>query len=153
MLAVLLVYVFAYFFNPTLVWAGLDNFIKLLWPLLPALFLVFLLIYIFNLLFGREFIKKYLSQEIGAKKYFLAIALGIVSSGPIYAWYPLLADFKEEGMNNGLIAAFLYARSIKPPLIPLMVVYFSLPLVIVIVVLTLAFSILNGLIVNFFVKK
>ena len=59
----------------------------------------------------------------------LAICTGILSHGPIYAWYPLLRDLRDQGMKSSLIAVFLYNRAIKIPLLPLIIYYFAIPFV------------------------
>ena len=55
----------------------------------------------------------------------LAAAAGIIAAGPIYAWYPLLADLKKKGAGYALIAIFLYNRAFKPFLLPVMIGYFG----------------------------
>ena len=48
------------------------------------------------------------------------IAAGIISTGPIYAWYPLLKDFKEK-RAGGSVIAILYNRAVKPFLLLVMI--------------------------------
>jgi len=73
---------------------------------------------------------------------------GILSSGPVYVWYPLLADLREEGMRDSLVAAFMYARAIKIPMIPLLVYYFGWNFTLLFTLYLLIFSVLNGLLVE-----
>jgi hypothetical protein len=49
-----------------------------------------------------------------------------LSSGPVYLWYPLLKQLKEKWLSQWHIATFIYARAIKIPLIPMMIVFFGL---------------------------
>ena len=55
---------------------------------------------------------------------------------------------KKKGMKTSLAATFLYARAIKPALLPLMVFYFGLTYVIVLTVVMIIFSMVQGLIVE-----
>jgi len=121
-----------------------DLFIKLL----PIFALVFIFMFISNLFLSANKIIKHLGEDSGKKGYFLAIIGGILSSGPIYMWFPLLADLKEKGMKDALAVTFLYNRAIKLPLIPVMVYYFDLEVVVIITVYMILFSIINGVIVN-----
>lgn len=93
-----------------------------------------------------ETIFKYLGKSSKLKGWSVAILGGVASSGPIYMWFPLLADLKEKGAKDSLIVAFLYTRSIKIPLIPLMLHYFTWPFVVVLTAYTILFSIINGLV-------
>ena len=93
--------------------------------ILPVLILVFVIMFLTNLLFEAKSIVRILGKGSGLQGWIFAIAGGIISSGPIYMWYPLLGDLKERGMKDCLIAAFLYNRAIKIPLIPMMVYYFG----------------------------
>jgi len=58
-----------------------------------------------NYFITPERIIRYIEGK-GIKKWFFAVIGGVLSSGPIYMWYPLLADLKEKGISNGLIACF-----------------------------------------------
>lgn len=151
LILVLCPYIIFIFVNMSLVLKSLNTFFQLFYKLLPVLLLVFALIYLFNLL-DPKIINKYLGRNMGVKKHLIVAFLGILSLGPIYMWYPLLADTKEKGLNDGLIATFLYARAIKLPLLPLMISYFSLKITIIITLLVFVFSFLNGILVNLVIK-
>lgn len=116
----------------------------LLINILPIFFLVFAFIFVFDLFLTPKKIVKLLGKKSGAKGWILAIALGILSSGPVYMWYPLIDELREEGMSNSLAITFLYNRAIKIPLMPMIIFYFGLPFLIVMSVLMILFSIING---------
>ena len=63
-------------------------------------------------------------------------------------WYPLLADLRNKGLNYGLIACFLYNRAIKIPLIPLAIVYFSWQYIVILLVVMVFASIIQGVFLN-----
>jgi uncharacterized membrane protein YraQ (UPF0718 family) len=93
-------------------------------------------------------VSKYVGKRSGLKGWFLAISTGILSHGPIYVWYPLLKDLRDKGMRNGLIAAFLYIRAIKIPLLPLMVYYFGLLFMVVLLPYIVIASLVEGKIIE-----
>lgn len=144
LILVIVIYILTFALNSKIALSSLNNFYNLGYKILPTLFLVFILIFLFNYFLDTKIIKKYISKKSGWKEHLVTIVMGILSSGPIYMWYPLLADLKEKGMDNSLITSFLYNRSIKPALIPLMIYYFGLPFVIVITGLIILFSLING---------
>jgi uncharacterized membrane protein YraQ (UPF0718 family) len=96
-----------------------------------------------------EIVKIYLGEQSGFKGYIFAILSGIISVGSVYIWYPLLKDLRKSGMSNKLIAVFIYNRSIKLHLLPVMILYFGLKFTLVLTMVTILFS----LIVGFFVQK
>lgn len=89
-----------------------------------------------------------MGKESGWKGWLLAIILGIISHGSVYAWYPLLKDLKNHGMREGLIAGFIYSRAIKIPFIPLMIYYFGLKFFIVLTIYMIIGAILEGLLLE-----
>jgi len=150
---VIVLYVFIYFWNYVLFLESFYQFINYLIKLLPSLIFMWILLYIFNIFLNPKKLRKYLEESLGMKKYFFIIFLAIISSGPIYAWYPLLGDLKRHGLKDSFVAIFLYARSIKPALLPLMLSYFSFSFVILLTILTVIFSLLSGFIIAILFKE
>ena len=70
-----------------------------------------------------------------ADKYLSALA-GIISTGPIYVWYPMLKDLREKGAKHFLIAVFLVNRAVKPFLLPVIISFFGWIYALVLTVLT-----------------
>ncbi len=151
--AVILIYLILLIFNFAFFVASLDKFIILIIKILPSILGAFILIFVFNYILSDRKIKKYLTGKLNWQKYFLTVGLGILSSGPIYAWYPFLADLKEQGFKNSLITIFLYNRAIKLPFITVLIYYFSLKFVILTTVLMIIFSVTNGMIMDKIVKN
>jgi len=127
----------------------LDLFIKLI----PILIIIFILMLLTNLFFDAKKVSKYIGHDSGIKGWIITITAGIISSGPIYMWYPILSELKEKGMRTKYIATFLYNRSVKIPLLPMMIYYFGIPFTIVFNIYIIIFSILNGLIVSLIINK
>ncbi len=147
LIVIILIYVFLFIFRSDLFLSSLKFSYSVLLKVIPIFFLIFVLMALTNYFVKPNFIIKHLKNK-GIKKWFFVIIGGILSSGPIYMWYPLLADLKQKGLNYGLIACFLYNRAIKIPLLPLMVLYFSWHYVIVLFLVMITISIFQGLLIN-----
>ena len=140
------------FFNTDLFSKITSYFSSLIIKMLPIFFLVFILMAISNYFITPKFVMKHLSDP-GAKKWFYVVLGGVFSSGPIYMWFPFLADLRKKGLSYGLISCFLYNRAIKIPLLPLAVTYFSWSYIFVITFLLILFSVVQGLVIDKFIFK
>jgi len=114
---------------------------------IPVLLTVFVLMVLTNYFVDQKSLLKHFTSK-GLKKWLFASIGGVLSSGPIYMWYPLLADLKEKGMDYGLIACFLYNRAIKIALIPTAIFYFGWQYVFVLTITMFFASILQGIIIK-----
>ena len=103
---------------------------------------------VMNYFVNPKKISRYVGEKSGWKGWVLATGAGIISHGPIYVWYPLLKELREHGMKNGLAAVFLYNRAVKIPLVPLMIYYFGVQFLIILTLLTLLASIIEGKIID-----
>jgi uncharacterized membrane protein YraQ (UPF0718 family) len=121
--------------------------------MLIPLLLVFLIMWLINIFLKPSYIVKFLGKDAGLKGIALSIALGIISTGPIYTWYPLLKDLKDKGAEYNTIAIFLHNRSIKPFLLPIMIAYFGLIYIVILTVLTIICSIGMGYIISSLMKN
>ncbi len=147
-LVVFLSYLAAALADINLVYSALYYSAGLVWTVMPVILLVFGLIFISNIILTPKRIVRYMGKGSGLRGWLIAMGGGILSSGPIYMWYPLLADLREKGMKPSLIAAFLYNRAVKIPLMPLMIYYFGWPFTIILSLYMFVFSIINGIIVG-----
>lgn len=116
----------------------------LLRQLIPALILVFVLMSVIHMTLDGKAVKRHLGKGAGVRGWALAVAAGVLSLGPVYPWYALLADLRNRGMHPSLAATFLYARAIKLPLLPLMAHYFGLAYTVVLSLCLLVFSVISG---------
>lgn len=138
--------IIALIFFPARMVIAFDFSVKLLFKLLPILLLVFTLIFIINLLIKPKWIQNHVGHDSGLKGMIVAMTAGIISMGPIYIWYGLLKEFQKKGMKPSLVAVFLYSRSVKLPLLPLMLHYFGSAYTFILTFYILLFSLFNGLI-------
>ena len=121
--------------------------------IIAPLCLVFILMLVLNLFLKPAHIASFLGKGPGIKGIVLSVAAGIISTGPIYAWYPLLKELREKGAGNFLIAIFLNNRAVKPFLLPIMISYFGWAYVLILTVFTILGSLPVGYAVGAVVKE
>ena len=148
LIGVILLFILTAIINLNKFLEAINNFYLILLKILPLLAIVFVLMFLINYFVTPKFVKKYLINSKKHMKWFYSIIFGIISTGPIYMWYPLLADLKEKGVTSGMIATFLYARAIKPALIPLMIVYFGWIYTLLFIIFIIIFSFIQGILIG-----
>jgi len=123
------------------------------WKFLKSIWWVFLVIYILmilvDLFVNRDIVIKLFKEKNSLLSILLSILGGIISTGPIYMWYPLLSELKDRGLKERYIVIFLYNRAIKIPLLALAIELLGLKLVLLLVTFMIVFSIINGYIVEY----
>ncbi|WP_456386168.1 permease [Desulfolithobacter sp.] len=112
--------------------------------ILPVLVVVILFTGLVNYLLRPGQIVKHLGAESGLRGWFIALMAGVISHGPMYVWYPMIQDLRNQGTRDGLLVAFFYARAIKVPFLPLMIDYFGLGFTLVLSCYILIGSIVQG---------
>lgn len=153
LIGAVLVYLVVVLINPKLSLNGLYSSWSIFKNIFPDIALVFAIIFIINLLLDEKKLAGWFGKKSGWVGWLLAVVLGIASAGPIYTWYPLLADLRDKGMKDSLIAVFLYNRAIKPQLIPIMAFYFGWIFVVVLSFYMIIASIINGLLVDKIIRR
>ncbi len=148
LLVVVVIYVVVFLIKPEFLMPSLNFFLSIIKKVIPVFVLVFILLVLVNCLVKPEWLIKHMGKGSGWKGWLFALLGGIVSTGPIYMWYPLLNDLQKKGARDGLLATFLYNRAIKPALLPLMVFYFGVAYVIILTVVMLIVSLLQGMLIN-----
>lgn len=141
---VLVIYLIAAFIDPATAAKAVSVFSGIIMQVAPVLVLVFFLLFLVDLFIDQKKAARYLGRESGITGWFFAVAGGILSSGPIYVWFPFLAEMREKGMKTELAATFLYNRAVKLPLLPLMIYYFGLAFTVVLTIYMILFSVLAG---------
>ena len=126
---------------------------NLLLTIFLPLVLVFVIMLALNLFVKPAQIVGLFGKGLRIKGIVLSLVAGIISMGPIYAWYPLLKNLKEAGAGNGPIAIFLYSRAVKPFLLPVMIAYFGWVYVGILTALTVFASIVIGCFMSVLMKK
>ncbi|MCK4918724.1 MAG: permease [Candidatus Pacebacteria bacterium] len=153
LIVVLITYLIVALFNFSIAQKAFVDFLLMFIKIIPILVFVFILMTIINFYFTPEKIKKHLGENSGIKGWIYTMFSGIIISGHPYVFFPLLKDLKEHGMKDSLLAVFLYSKNIKIPFLPVMVYYFGLSFTIVLTIYTAIFSVLNGIIVEWLIKR
>ena len=146
--AVLFAYALVCLLRPAEGRAALRAFYNVCRQVLPALSVAFAVMVCVNLFVKPAHVNRLLGDAKRARGVALSTAGGILSMGPIYAWYPLLKELRNKGASDFHIANFLCCRAVKPPLLPFIVAYFGWAFTILLTVLTVASSLLIALVVN-----
>ncbi len=120
----------------------------LLLKISPILLIVIFISAVINRFINPKELSRHLSKESGLKAWIVALSAGILSHGPMYAWYPLIEELKKKGLRDSLIGMFFYARAVKIPLLPIMIGYFGLKYTIILNLYIILGSILQGLIIE-----
>lgn len=144
LLIVVMVYLVVFLFDSGRTLVALQFSFGMLKKLLPVLALVSVFMFLNSLLVKPSWVKNHVGHDSGWKGVFIAVLGGTLSMGPIYVWYGILQEFQKKGMRTALIASFLYARSVKPQLLPLIIYYFGWLYAFVLVFYLIIFSVFNG---------
>jgi len=145
-------YLLLFFINSNLFISSLIFFHQILIKIIPIFLLVWFLMVIANYFITPKFVFKYFDKK-SANKWFFAIIGGILSEGPVYIWYPLLADLKKKGLDYGFVACFLYNRAIKLPILPAAIYYFGWKYILILAIIMVMASISQGIIINKIIKE
>ncbi len=145
LVAVLVLYGIFFLVNSGGALSALQKSSTILTKILPIFVVVILFTATLNYFIKPKQIAKHLGQKSGMKGWFWALAAGVISHGPMYAWYPLLDDLRSHGMKDEYIVVFFASRAIKIPLLPIMIDYFGLTFTIVISLYMLFGALIQGL--------
>ena len=147
LMIMLLIYFLFFIFKEEIFFLSIDFFYNIFLKIIPVFLIIFILMSLTNYFITPKFITKHLKKK-GIKKWFYVIIGGTLSSGPIYMWYPLLAELKKKGLSYGLIGCFLYNRAIKIPIIPIAIFYFGWKYILILSFIMIFMSIIQGIIIN-----
>ena len=144
----LIIYGVLFIISPDKTAAACRGSFGILLSLLIPLSLIYALIVFMNLFLKPAHIIGFLGKESGGKGVILSAVAGIISMGPIYAWYPLLQELRKKGATNSVIAVFLCNRAVKPFLLPIMISYFGWVYVALLTLFTMSGSLAAGYTIN-----
>jgi len=102
---------------------------------------------------SRDAVAQLLGKGSGPKALLIAAVCGTLLIGPPYVIFPLLMAVKRQGARWAVITIVLAAYAVKLPMIPLEVGFLGWPFSLGRSLLTLAFAIPNGLIVEYLMEK
>ena len=153
LIIVLVLYIILLLSDTTSALSALQKAGSILLSLLPLFLLIITLTALINYFLKPKQIIKHFGKDSGAKGIFYALIGGIISHGPMYAWYGMLQDMRSHGLKDGLIAVFMYARAVKLPLLPFMIDLFGLLFTIIMTLYILIAAVLQGKVVDALEKK
>ena len=146
LVAVLLLYVFVYFVSPNAVTESLEFASRVLLGLIPVFLLIYALMVITNTFVSD---KRIFSTLLKSRwKWVISVLGGVLSTGPVYMWYPLLRELKKKGLGYGPMASFIYSRAVKIPLIPVLLYYFGLKYTLALICTLILFSFVLGMLME-----
>ena len=146
LIIVVLAYLSIYFFLPDKMMPILCFYVKLILQILPIFLLVYVIMVLINYFVNNKVLQKYMGEEAGIKGWVISIIIGILSSGPIYMWYPLMKDLQNKGIKNRFLVAFLYNRGIKLQWLPLLIQFFGWTFSLTLLIVMAIFSVPQGII-------
>lgn len=153
LLFVFVLYLVVFFQNSQAAWFALQKSSGVLIKIIPIIAGVILFTALLNFFLQPKKIAKHLGHESGFRGWLWALAAGVVSHGPMYAWYPLLEDLRSHGMRDALIVVFFASRTIKIPLLPIMIDYFGLTFTIVLSCYILFGALVQGMLLEILESK
>lgn len=146
---VIAVYLALYFIAPERTLNSLGSGGKVLLQAALPLILAFVMMFLLNLFITPAHVSRFMGAGSGLKGILLSSAAGIISMGPVYAWYPLLKTLKEKGASDFHLANFLSNRAVKPVLIPMLVIYLGWRFTLVFTLLSILGALMVAVIVDF----
>ncbi len=149
---VLMIYGIVFVISPAGAAIAVRSSTGILLNLMIPLGLVFTLMVFMNLFLKPTHIVRFLGKGSSSRGIILSAVAGIISMGPIYAWYPLLKELRKKGAANSLIAVFLGNRAVKTFLLPIMISYFGWVYVALLTLFTVSGSLAVGYLVNTLAK-
>ena len=126
-----------------------DVFLKLL----PIFAMIIFITTMINYFLKPKSIMKHFGKDSGIKAWIYATLGGVISHGPMYAWYSMISDLRNNGLKDGLLVTFMFARSIKIPFIPIMIDYFGALFTVILFTNILIMAVLQGLVLEGLNKK
>ena len=115
--------------------------------------LAFVLMFLLNRFSTPAHVTRYLGHGAGIKGVLMSALAGVISMGPVFAWYPFLKILKEKGASDFHLANFLSHRAVKPVLLPLMIIYFGWRFSLIFTLLNILSALLVATAVNSFGKR
>lgn len=144
----LLLYLWAGFSAPERAVRALQAGGSLLLSVVLLIFAVMGLVGLVQVWISRDAVARLLGEESGPKALLIAAACGTLLIGPPYVIFPLLMTVKKQGARWAVVTIVLAAYAVKLPMIPLEVGFLGWPFSLGRSILTLAFAIPTGLLVE-----
>lgn len=153
-LTVVLAYAVIFIVSPDMAFKSVYNSVYYLIEMLQVLPVIFLLTVVIDALVPKEFIIQGLGEKSGIKGNLLALLLGSISAGPIYAAFPISIMLLRKGASVANIVIILSSWAvIKVPMLANEVKFLGLNFMIIRWILTVAAIFIMAYIMAVIVKK
>lgn len=119
------IYWILFLIAPDRTWTGLQTAGRVLIQAALPLLLAFGVMVLLNRYLSPFHVSTFLGSRAGIKGVLFSALAGILSMGPIFAWYPLLESLRKQGASDFHLANFLSHRAVKPVMLPVMILYFG----------------------------
>ena len=149
---VIFIYIILFVLNADKTTKSILYSLNIMKEIIPILGIIYIFMVIFNFIPEKK-LKNFIQKTKGFYQYLVLSLLGMISHGPIYAWYPLLKDLHERGLSYGSIGAYLFSKGIKLTLLPLMIYYFGLKLTILFSITLFVLSFVQAFLIDLLIKK
>ncbi len=100
-----------------------------------------------NRFLSHALVARFLSTGVGLKGLLLSSLAGILSMGPVYAWYPLFKSLRDKGASVFIVANFIGCRAVKPALFPVLFASFGWEFASVFVLMSLVGAMITACVV------
>lgn len=145
---VIIAYIVLFFIEQKDALLSLQKALDILYQLLPIFLFIILVMTLINYFLKPKQIIKHFGKESGVKGVIYALLAGIISHGPMYAWYGMIQELREQGAKDSLLIMFFYARAIKIPMLPFMLGIFGLAFTLVLSFYILLFALIQGIVMD-----
>ena len=122
---VLVIYLILLAVAPDRAWIGVKAAANVIRQAILPLCLAFGMMLVLNRFITPDHVSRFLGGGMGIIGIFLSAAAGVISMGPVFAWYPFLESLRKKGASDFHLANFLSHRAVKPALLPMMILYFG----------------------------
>ena len=147
-LLVALIYIILFLICPGKSLLALKRGIILLLRMLPIFLCVVLFSTFIAIFLSPKTIQKYMGKQSGLKGVIIAALLGTIIVGPLWVLFPLFGTLLKKGARISVVGAMIGTFAIKTPWIPYAASFLGWPFIIITVILTLIYAILEGLLME-----
>lgn len=146
-------YVALFFISPDKTILALREGIWLLIDMLPVFICVVLFSSFLSVFLSPKTVQRIMGKETGVKGVVAGALFGTLIVGPLWILFPLYKTFLNKGARLAVVAAMVGAFAIKTPWIPYAASFLGWPFILITVVLTMSYAILEGYLMEMILKK
>lgn len=152
-LFVLLLYISLSLLYPGRVWHAFLLGIRLFVRMLPIFASVVFLSTFLGAFLSPRFIQRFMGKNSGIKGIIIAVVLGTVIVGPMWAMFPMFKTFMDKGARVAVVVALVGTFAVKTPWLPYAATFLGWEFVVVSVVLIICYAVVSGLAMERLLKE